>query len=51
MACGTGIEGCNAHEGTPLGEKCDADPRINWRGLVIKVDANGDEVWHRQDSN
>ena len=51
MACGTGIEGCKAHEGTPLGEKCSADPRINWRGLVIKVDANGDEVWHRQDSN
>ena len=43
IACGTGIEGCNAD--SPPG--CAKDPRITWRSLVIATDLEGDRVWSR----
>ena len=51
MACGTGVEGCDPTSWSPeLNAKCKVDPRIDWRGLVIKTDLNGEKVWHRQDN-
>jgi len=50
LACGTGIEGCDAWAGTDMFDKCESDPRVTWRALNIKVDLEGNRVWHRQDS-
>ena len=51
VACGTGIEGCDAWSpGSATRTECDADPRRTWRGLIVKLDASGNEVWHRVDS-
>ena len=51
IACGTGIEGCeNWTPGSEIRNECDADPRKTWRGFVIKIDKNGNEIWHRVDS-
>lgn len=51
IACGTGIEGCEEWpEQSEIRAKCVSDPRLTWRGLVIKIDMNGDEEWHRVDS-
>ena len=51
VGCGTGIEGCDEFSsGSALGAECRNDPRTMWRGLVVKVDKNGQEVWSRVDS-
>ena len=51
VGCGTGIEGCDEFSsGSAIGSECRNDPRTMWRGLVVKVDKNGQEVWSRVDS-
>ncbi|MEC9465934.1 MAG: hypothetical protein VX834_09125 [Myxococcota bacterium] len=51
VACGTGIEGCAEWSpGSEIRTECDADPRRTWRGLVVKLDGAGNELWHRLDS-
>ena len=50
VACGTGIEGCDElGPGSPLSE-CKADPRTKWRGMLIGLDASGNQKWSRTDS-
>ena len=31
-------------------DQCATDPRINWRGLTIRTDLNGDIVWYTMDN-
>ena len=51
VGCGTGIEGCDAYSaGSAIGAECRNDPRQMWRGLVVKLDKNGQEVWSSVDS-
>ena len=50
VACGTGIEGCDELEDDDLYEECRSDPRQIWRGLVLKIDGEGDVLWSRLDS-
>ena len=51
IACGTGIEGCDEYDsGSAIKAECEADPRTKWRGLMIEIDADGNEVWQRTDS-
>ena len=51
LACGTGIEGCDEYStGSAIHSECIADPRTTWRGYLVKLDTNGNEVWHRVDS-
>jgi len=46
MACGTGIEECEPfQENSKLFEECEADPRKNWRSLLVRVNGNGDLIW------
>jgi hypothetical protein len=40
IACGTGIENCNGVPPSKVGI-CNADPRTNWRSLVVATDLNG----------
>ena len=51
VGCGTGIEGCDEYaSNSAIGSECRNDPRTMWRGLVVKLDKNGQEVWSRVDS-
>ena len=51
VACGTGIEGCGEYStGSAIHTECMQDPRRTWRALLVKLDKNGNEVWHRVDS-
>ena len=51
VACGTGIEGCDAWRlGSAIRKQCDRDLRITWRSLIVKLNADGDRIWHRVDS-
>lgn len=49
IACGTGIENCNGLSPSKTAI-CNADPRLNWRSLVIATDLNGSRVWSRMDT-
>ena len=50
MACGTGTH-CNEFEDNERQfAQCAADPREIWRSLLIKVDQQGNMVWHKTDS-
>lgn len=51
LGCGTGIEGCPDVPGyEKLKAECEADPRIEWRSLVVATDLNGDMTWYRIDN-
>ena len=51
LACGTGIEGCDEYEtGSAIKTECESDPRTKWRGLLIEIDGNGEQLWYRTDS-
>ena len=57
VASGTGIEGCDPWQGTDSNasrisilEECVSDPRSDWRGMITKFDAQGNQVWQRVDS-
>ena len=51
VACGTGIEGCDElGPGSPLLSECKADPRTKWQGMLIGLDASGNQKWSRTDS-
>ena len=51
VGCGTGIEGCDEYaSNSAIGSECRNDPRTMWRGLVVKLDKSGQEVWSRVDS-
>ena len=51
VACGTGIEGCDELDsGSPLLAQCQADPRTKWRGMLLGLNAEGEERWSRTDS-
>ena len=49
LGCGTGIEGCGGLSGS-LKEECTSDPRQIWRGLVVRLDGQGNILWQRADS-
>lgn len=51
LACGTGIEGCDAVEASG-GDKrlCRSDPRRSWRSYLVGVSATGEVSWSRADS-
>ena len=57
VASGTGIEGCDPWKGSDSNQtkisiinECVADPRTDWRGMVTKFDASGNQIWQRVDS-
>ena len=43
--CGTGIEDCVGH-----GISCRQDPRNKWRGFLMEIDSEGEQLWYRTDS-
>ena len=45
LACGTGIEDCVGH-----GISCRQDPRNKWRGFLMEIDSEGEQIWYRTDS-
>ena len=53
VACGTGIEpgSCTDENYTTATQNsCNADPRIVWRALVMRLDLQGNKLWHVQDN-
>ena len=50
IACGTGIEGCDSYLDSATLDKCNGDPRRDWRALTIATDLNGDRVYSRMDN-
>ena len=56
LQCGTGIEGCEIEHIRDFwapelqGESCAADPRSQWRSLLIVTDLEGNRIWSRQDN-
>jgi hypothetical protein len=51
VACGTGIEGCDAVEATAAEqEKCQTDPRRAWRSHLVGLSAEGNVLWSRTDA-
>ena len=51
VACGTGIEGCDAVAAEPEErELCRTDPRRSWRSYLVGLSGDGDVVWSRSDT-
>ena len=51
IACGSGIEGCDAVEaGAADTAACEGDPRRSWRSFLVGIDAEGAVVWSRAES-
>ena len=51
LACGTGIEGCDAVPASTREQKaCERDPRRSWRSYLVGVDGTGQVLWSRADS-
>jgi hypothetical protein len=51
IACGTGIENCTDPMSPETKARCDKDPRINWRNLVIAFSEEGQPKWARMDNH
>jgi hypothetical protein len=51
VACGSGIEGCDAVEATAAEQaQCQADPRRSWRSHLVGISTEGEVLWSRTES-
>jgi hypothetical protein len=51
VACGSGIEGCDAVEATAAERaQCQTDPRRAWRSHLVGLSTQGDVLWSRTES-
>jgi hypothetical protein len=51
VACGSGIEGCNAVEATASERRqCRTDPRRSWRSHLVSLSFDGEMLWSRTES-
>ena len=51
VACGSGIEGCDAVSATESEVSlCQTDPRRSWRSHLVGLNADGEVLWSRSDS-
>eukprot|EP00462_Mataza_sp_D1_P007010 CAMPEP_0175121838 /NCGR_PEP_ID=MMETSP0087-20121206/1384_1 /TAXON_ID=136419 /ORGANISM="Unknown Unknown, Strain D1" /LENGTH=474 /DNA_ID=CAMNT_0016403411 /DNA_START=157 /DNA_END=1581 /DNA_ORIENTATION=+ len=50
IGCGTGIEGCDTITDSALKTKCQQDPRVLWRSLVVEFDSSMNASWYRTES-